>query len=60
MRLDPRTEDLLRELAPQVLGALVRRYGRFDACEDAVQEALFAASQRWAQYGVPDDPGRGS
>ena len=56
MRLDPRTEDLLRELAPQVLGALVRRYGRFDACEDAVQEALFAASQRWAQYGVPDDP----
>jgi len=56
VRLDPRTEDLLRELAPQVLGALVRRYGRFDACEDAVQEALFAASQRWAQYGVPDDP----
>jgi RNA polymerase sigma factor (sigma-70 family) len=54
--LDPRTEDLLRELAPQVLGALVRRYGRFDACEDAVQEALLAASQRWALYGVPDDP----
>jgi RNA polymerase sigma factor (sigma-70 family) len=56
VRLDPRTEDLLRDLAPQVLGALVRRYGRFDACEDAVQEALLAASQRWAQYGVPDDP----
>ena len=56
MTLDPRTEDLLRDLTPQVLGALVRRYGRFDACEDAVQEALLAASQRWAQYGVPDDP----
>jgi RNA polymerase sigma factor (sigma-70 family) len=56
VRLDPRTEGLLRELAPQALGALVRRYGRFDACEDSVQEALFAASQRWAQYGVPDDP----
>ena len=35
-----RIEDLLRELAPQVLGALVRRHGQFDACEDAVQEAL--------------------
>ena len=39
-----RIEDLLRELAPQVLGALVRRYGHFDACEDAVQEALLAAA----------------
>jgi len=49
-------EDLLRELAPQVLGALVRRHGRFDACEDAAQEALLAASKRWPQYGIPDDP----
>ena len=39
-----RVEDLLRELAPQVLGALVRRYGGFDTCEDAVQEALLAAA----------------
>jgi RNA polymerase sigma factor (sigma-70 family) len=51
-----RIEDLLRELAPQVLGALVRRHRRFDACEDAVQEALLAASQRWPEEGVPDDP----
>ena len=50
------TEDLLRELAPQVLGALVRRRGQFDACEDAVQEALLAASQRWPVDGVPDNP----
>jgi RNA polymerase sigma factor (sigma-70 family) len=51
-----RIEDLLRELAPQVLGALVRRHRRFDACEDAVQEALVAASQRWPSEGLPDDP----
>jgi RNA polymerase sigma factor (sigma-70 family) len=51
-----RIEGLLRELAPQVLGALVRRHRRFDACEDAVQEALVAASQRWPSEGLPDDP----
>jgi RNA polymerase sigma factor (sigma-70 family) len=49
-------EDLLRELAPQVLGALVRRYGHFDACEDAVQEALVAASVQWPEQGRPDNP----
>ena len=49
-------EDLLRELAPQVLGALVRRHGGFDACEDAVQEALLAASRQWPARGVPEDP----
>jgi RNA polymerase sigma factor (sigma-70 family) len=52
----PRVEDLLRELAPQVLGTLVRRYGQFDACEDAVQEALLEASQRWSEDGVPESP----
>ena len=49
-------EDLLRELAPQVLGALVRRYGDFDAAEDAVQEALLAAATQWPAEGVPDNP----
>jgi predicted RNA polymerase sigma factor len=53
---DPRIEDLLRELAPQVLGALVRLHGTFDACEDAVQEALLAASRRWPETGIPDEP----
>ncbi|GAA2325755.1 RNA polymerase sigma factor [Streptomyces cuspidosporus] len=48
-------EDLLRDLAPQVLGALVRRYGAFDACEDAVQEALLAAALQWPEAGVPDN-----
>jgi RNA polymerase sigma factor (sigma-70 family) len=52
----PRVEDLLRELAPQVLGTLVRRYGQFDAAEDAVQEALLAAATQWSEQGVPDDP----
>jgi RNA polymerase sigma factor (sigma-70 family) len=49
-------EGLLRELAPQVLGVLVRRYGQFDACEDAVQEALLAAAVQWPVDGVPDRP----
>jgi RNA polymerase sigma factor (sigma-70 family) len=52
----PDTEGLLRELAPQVLGALVRRYGRFDASEDAVQEALLAAATQWPDQGVPENP----
>jgi RNA polymerase sigma factor (sigma-70 family) len=53
---DIRVEDLLRELAPQVLGAVVRRYGRFDASEDAVQEALLAAATQWPAHGMPDNP----
>ena len=51
-----RVEDLLRELAPQVLGALARRSGDFDAAEDAVQEALLAAADHWPRDGVPADP----
>ena len=56
MTTQPRVEDLLRELAPQVLGTLVRRHGQFDACEDAVQEALLAAALQWATEGVPANP----
>ena len=56
MRTDAATEDLLRELAPQVLGVLVRRYGQFEECEDAVQEALIAAAATWPAGGVPDRP----
>ncbi len=54
--INTRIEDLLREVAPQVLGTLVRRYGHFDACEDAVQEALLAAAVQWPQAGVPASP----
>lgn len=49
-------EHLLRELAPQVLGAVVRRCGDFGAAEDAVQEALTAAAFQWPRTGVPEDP----
>lgn len=49
-------EDLLRTLAPQVLGVLVRRHGQFYTCEDAVQEALLAAAVQWPEQGLPDRP----
>jgi RNA polymerase sigma factor (sigma-70 family) len=49
-------EDLLRKLRPQVLGALVRRHGQFEGCEDATQEAVLAAAVQWPAEGVPDNP----
>jgi RNA polymerase sigma factor (sigma-70 family) len=49
-------EDLLREHAPRVLATLTRQSGDFDAAEDAVQEALIAAANRWPLDGVPDHP----
>ncbi|MFJ9683374.1 RNA polymerase sigma factor [Streptomyces sp. NPDC101194] len=49
-------EDLLRELTPQVLGVLVRRNGQFEGCEDAVQEAVLAATEQWPAEGVPNNP----
>jgi RNA polymerase sigma factor (sigma-70 family) len=49
-------EDLLRDLAPQVLGALMRRFRDFDTAEDAVQEALLAAATQWPESGVPENP----
>jgi RNA polymerase sigma factor (sigma-70 family) len=54
--LDESTEHLLRELAPQVLGAIVRRFHDFAAAEDAVQEALIAAITQWPREGVPLNP----
>jgi RNA polymerase sigma factor (sigma-70 family) len=53
---DQGTEDLLRELAPQVLGALARQEGDFEACEDAVQEALLDAAVQWPGQDVPRNP----
>jgi RNA polymerase sigma factor (sigma-70 family) len=53
---DAEAEDLLRRLAPQVLGAVARRYGHFGTAEDAVQEALLAAAMQWPADGVPDNP----
>ena len=56
MPLDVRAEHLLRDLAPQVLGIVCRRFGDFAASEDAVQEALIAAALSWPRDGVPDSP----
>ncbi len=52
----PSVEGLLRDTAPRVLATLVRRHGRFDACEDAVQEALLAAYVQWPDHGIPENP----
>ncbi|MEP7188287.1 MAG: sigma-70 family RNA polymerase sigma factor [Roseiflexaceae bacterium] len=49
-------EHLLRELTPQVLGTVVRRFGDFAAAEDAVQEASLAAAIRWPRAGLPANP----
>ncbi len=56
MAIDDATQDLLRALAPRVLGTLVRRYRDFATCEDAVQEALVAAAMQWPDRGLPDSP----
>jgi predicted RNA polymerase sigma factor len=54
--LDARSEHLLRELAPHVLGAVIRRFRDFTAAEDAVQEALVAAALQWPREGLPGNP----
>jgi RNA polymerase sigma factor (sigma-70 family) len=53
---DATSEHLLRELAPQVLGAVARRFRDFSSAEDAVQEAMIAAFTRWPGEGIPDNP----
>lgn len=52
----PHLEDVWRREAPRVLGALVRRYGHVEDCEDAASEALLAATTQWPRDGVPQDP----
>lgn len=56
MSTSQRLEDLLHDLVPQVLGVLLRRYGGFEECEDAVQEALLAAAIQWPVEGIPESP----
>ena len=53
---DTASEHLLRDLAPQVLGAVIRRFHDFAGAEDAVQEALLAAALQWPREGMPDNP----
>ncbi len=52
----PESEHLLRELAPQVLGAVTRRFRDFASAEDAVQEAMLAAFRQWPGEGIPENP----
>ena len=52
-------DGVWRACAPHVVAALVRRYGDFDTAEDALQEALLAASRQWPESGVPNDRRRG-
>lgn len=54
--LDGSSEQLLRELAPQLLGAVIRRFHEFAPAEDAVQEALIAATVQWPREGIPENP----
>lgn len=54
--VDDSVGHLLRELTPQVLGVLIRRHRDFAAAEDAVQEALLAATMQWPRHGLPDNP----
>lgn len=54
---NPWIEDLLRDLAPRVLGSVLRRYRDFSSAEDAVQDALIAAATRWRRDGIPENPG---
>lgn len=46
----------MRDLAPRVLGAVIRRFHDFAAAEDAVQDALLAAAVQWPRDGVPENP----
>ena len=54
--MDVPIERLLRELTPQALGTVVRRFRDFAAAEDAVQEAALAAAMQWPREGLPDNP----
>lgn len=56
MDADAEVARVLRHAAPHVLGALVRRSGDFETCEDAVQEAMLAAHSSWPTRGIPQDP----
>ena len=56
MPLDTSVEHLLRDLSPQVLAAVARRFGDFAAAEDAVQESLIAAATQWPRLGLPQNP----
>lgn len=54
--LAPQWVSMLRALTPRLIAALTRKYRDFAAAEDAAQEALLLASQRWPLEGAPREP----
>ena len=50
-------EAIFREEHGQVLAALIARLGDFTLAEDALQDALIEALERWETDGVPRNPG---
>jgi RNA polymerase sigma factor (sigma-70 family) len=49
-------ERLVREEQARVLATLIRVTGDIDLAEDAVQDAVVRALERWPQEGVPANP----
>ena len=49
-------ERLVREEGTRVLATLVRVTGDLDLAQDAVQDAVVRALERWPRDGVPDNP----
>ena len=54
--LDQIMEETFRREGGRVLAALIGRLGDFELAEDALQEALISALERWPQDGLPDNP----
>ncbi|MFZ0548167.1 MAG: RNA polymerase sigma factor [Candidatus Promineifilaceae bacterium] len=50
-------ESLFREEYGRVLATLISQFGDFDLAEDALQDALVNALERWQLDGVPRNPG---
>jgi RNA polymerase sigma-70 factor (ECF subfamily) len=48
--------SLAREHSGRVLALLARRFGDLDLADDAVQEAMIQAAERWPIDGVPTNP----
>jgi RNA polymerase sigma-70 factor (ECF subfamily) len=50
-------ESIFREEHGRVLAALIGHFGDFDLAEDALQDALVEALERWKVAGIPNNPG---
>lgn len=55
--LHDRVERIVRDEFGRVVAALARRFGDLDVAEEAGQEALVTAMERWPTDGIPPNPG---